>query len=93
MESETQIQLLQHEVATLKNEINEIKDLLNCNTSEKAYTVAQVAVKLGLQPSGVNFHIRKGNIKSFGRNKRNKKILESELNRYIQSITKPEAKS
>lgn len=93
METSEQVQLLQQEVATLKNEINEIKDILNCNTKEKAYTVAQAAVKLGLKPCGINYHIRKGSIRALGRNKRNKKILESELNRYIQSITKPEAKS
>lgn len=89
--SATTIEMLEEKVSFLQAAYNELKELVTGQRSEKCYTVAQVATKLGLSPAGVNFHIRNGNIKAIG--KRYKKIRESELNNYIATRTKPEAKS
>jgi Helix-turn-helix domain len=84
---------LEHEVNCLRIEVSELKELITGQQTETSYSVAQVATKLGLSTSGVNFHIRKGTIKAFGNNQRFKKIKESELNRYIATLSKPEAKA
>lgn len=84
------IEMLEEKVSFLQAAFNKLEELVTGQQSEKCYTVAQVATKLGLSSAGVNFHIRKGNIKAIG--KRYKKIRESELNNYIATLTKPEAK-
>lgn len=86
----TTLELLQQQVNNLQNTVNHLNEVVTGQQSEKYYTVAQVATKLGLKPVGVNYHIRKGNIKAIG--KRYKKIRETELNNYIATISKQEAK-
>lgn len=80
------IDTLQQQVNLLQTEIKELKELVVGQRSEKMFSVPQVACKLGLKPSGVNFHIRKGHIKAIG--KRYKKIRESDLNNYIETLKK-----
>jgi hypothetical protein len=87
----TEIETLKQEVSELKSQVLQLKETVTGQLIEKRFTVAQVAAKLGLTPNGVNFHIRQGNIKALG--KRCKKILESELNRYIETIKKPEVRA
>ena len=88
----TTIETLVEKVSFLQNALNELKEIVTGQQSEKYYSVAQVATKLGLSNAGVNFHIRKGNIKVIGSKQRFKKISETELNNYIATISKQEAK-
>ncbi|MDO8999793.1 MAG: helix-turn-helix domain-containing protein [Bacteroidota bacterium] len=91
METHEQVEQLQQDVAALKTEVNELKEIVKGSVSEKMFTVAQAAVKLGLKPSGVNWHIRKNALKASG--KRYKKIKESDLNQFIELNRKPEARA
>ena len=88
----TTIEILEEKVSLLQNAFNELKEFVTGQQTQKHFTVAQVATKLGLSTAGVNFHIRQGNIKTSGTKQRFKKIAESELNRYIAMQTTPEAK-
>lgn len=90
--SETTIEILKQEVSFLRAAYTELKELVTGQQSEECYTVKQVAKLLGLTTAGVNFHIRNGNIKTIGGKLRHKKIRKSELDRYIATLTKPEAK-
>ena len=88
----TTLEFLQQQFNALQNTVNNLKEIVTGQQSEKYYTVAQVATKLGLTTAGVNYHIRKGNIKAIGGKQRYKKIIETELNNYIATISKQEAK-
>jgi hypothetical protein len=80
MAIETEIQELQNKVEILESKYNGLIEQLQQKQIEKLLTVNQVAIMLGLKPQGVNYHIRKGNIKAIG--KRCKKISEAEVLRY-----------
>lgn len=86
------LELLQQQVITLQSTVNHLQEVVTGKQSEKYYTVAQVATLLGLKPCGVNFHIREGNLKASGGKRRYKTISETELNNFIASRTKQEAK-
>ncbi len=85
------IEILEERVSFLQKAYNELKELVTGQQSEPTFTVKQVAIKLGISANGVNWHIREGNIKAKG--KRYKKIKESDLQNYINTINKkPETK-
>lgn len=90
--SATTIEMLEEKVSFLQKAYNELKEIVTGQQTEKYYSVAQVATKLGLSTAGVNFHIRNGNLKTVGNKQRFKKISEAELNNYIATLTKTEAK-
>ena len=87
------IETLQSEVITLRTEVNQLKEIVTGQTTEKSYTVEQVATLLGISCAGVNFHIREGNIKPKNNKGRYKLITETELNRYIETRKKNQATS
>lgn len=89
MMDQQKIEQLEQDVTKLKVTVNELTELVKGST-EKLYTVPQVAELLGLKPSGVNWHIRAGNLIASG--KRYKKIKESELHKFI-SIHKKRSNS
>ncbi len=87
------IEMLEEKISFLQAAYNELKELVTGQQSEESYSVKQVAKLLGLETGGVSHHIRSGNIKTIGNKKRYKKIAKSELDRYVATLTKPEAKS
>lgn len=89
----TTLEQLEQELFTLKGVVNTLNEIITGQQSEKLYSVAQVAQLLDIKPEGVNYHIRNGNIKTIGTKQRFKKITESELNRYIATLTNKEAKA
>lgn len=89
----TTLEQLEQELFTLKTVVNTLKEMITGQQSEVTYSVSQVAKLLGLTKAGVNFHIRNGNIKTIGNKQRFKQIAESELNRYIATLTNNEAKA
>lgn len=90
-ELQQQHNALQQQHNVLQGQVDKLTELITGQRSEKHYSVAQVAVKLGLTTAGVNFHIRKGNIIAVGGKQRFKKISESELNNFIATRSKHEA--
>lgn len=76
----------------LRNAVEKLTEIITGQQSEPTYSVKQVAIKLGIKPAGVLYHIREGNIKTTGNKKRFLKIKESDLNAYIATLTNMEAK-
>lgn len=76
---------MQEDIRYLTGEIKKIKEVITPKENETTYSTEQVATLLGISKAGVNFHIRKGNLKAKGDKGRCKEITESELNRYIKT--------
>ncbi|HEX7412801.1 MAG TPA: hypothetical protein VF411_02060 [Bacteroidia bacterium] len=81
---EEKIELLETGHKALSNKIVELESKLQQQQKEKTFTVKEAAKSLSLTPSGVNYHIRKGNLKAMG--KRCKKICEYDLLRFMKDI-------
>ncbi len=86
------VEMLDKRVSFLQTTIEKLTELVTGQQSEPTYSVKQVAIKLGIKPGGVLYHIREGNIKTTGNRKRFLKIKESDLNTYIATLTNMEAK-
>lgn len=79
---EEEVKHLRETVEKLTGKVIELESKVNIHVPEPTFTVAQVATKLKLSNQGVLYHIREGNLKATG-TERKKQIKESELNRFI----------
>lgn len=79
---EEQVKYLKEMVEKLAGKVMELESKVIIHVSEPLFSVAEVAKKLKLSNQGVLYHIREGNLKAIG-SERKKQISSSELNRFM----------
>lgn len=79
---EEKVKHLEETVEKLTGKVMELESKVNIHVPEPTFTVAEAAKKLKLTNQGVLYHIRKGNIRATG-SQRKKQISSSSLNQFI----------
>ncbi|MDQ3190616.1 MAG: helix-turn-helix domain-containing protein [Bacteroidota bacterium] len=79
---EQELAFLKETVEKLTGKMIELETKVNIHVPEPMFSVAQAAKRLKLSNQGVLYHIREGNLKATG-TERKKQISSSELNRFI----------
>ena len=79
---EEQVKYLQETVEKLTGKVMELESKVIIHVPEPLFSVTEVAKKLKLSNQGVLYHIREGNLKATG-SERKKQISSSELNKFM----------